>query len=212
MFKEDLARKHIACDPYQAMDYRHIQLLYSILADIQPKHACEVGSCYGASTVAFLSAWWDNHVNRVTCIDPEHHREVFELARMAVLPHGSDSLFTVVTGKSEDVLPGLDPFPDFLFLDGDHSVEQMVKESRIVQAYRPNVVCIHDSTAVIAGYNCCPGPQYMKQYLQTHGYLCIEDSIKRDGERTERGFLCAVRDGLPITYRLAVECFQSGCV
>lgn len=195
MFDTALAERYIAYDPYQAMDLRHIRLLYELLAAIKPEVAVEVGVCYGASLTAFRMAFAQRHVKKVIAIDPDPHNVA------------NDLYMEIRHGLSQEILPTLNF--DFVFLDGDHSVEQAYREAPIINAKRPRVVCAHDTTALIAGYTCCPGPQHMKRWLQTNGYFILEDSMVRENERTNRGFLAAFRN--VDDWELGVEAFKKVC-
>ena len=115
-----------------------------------------------------------------------------EVRSLAGLLRCDPSRFTLVEESSLAALPGLEY--DFLILDGDHTCEHVMKEAAIIEAARPQVVCAHDTTAGLAGYPQCEGPAYLKHRLQTGDYYCLEDNLKRPGERTERGFLFATTD------------------
>lgn len=174
---------------YMNMDLTHIRMLYDILSLGAFHHVLEIGSFDGASAIAFISALNDNHIDRVTFCDthfqPRFHRVVDEaLYKSGVILREYSSL--KVLGDEEF---------DFVLIDGDHSLQNVREEFKLLRKYKIKHLAAHDTNSSAVGIAACEGAAYLKQELfNDPEYQVIEDCQIRPNEKTNRGFMFATID------------------
>ncbi len=174
-------------DPKMAMDKRHIYLMHDILCHWPFESALEIGSFVGASGTAFVEAINKGAAMQAMFCDitlmPNLHK---------VLGNCKDqSRVETHRGKSVEAL-GSERYFDFVFVDGDHSLEGVKPEIEHLMRRRPLCVMGHDTNNTAIGYPMSEGALALKKkFLADAEYLCLEDKTKRDGEWTERGLFFA---------------------
>lgn len=159
-----------------SIDYRHACIIFGLLCLDKYEHVVEIGALHGAITCVVRAA----HSGPFTVIEPYIQKELEELD------------VEIVQASSEIVLPYLRY--DFIIVDGNHSKEQVAKETAILLSHRPRVIVAHDTSANIAKYGGCVGPPYLKHTLQSKDYFILEDNLDRPGEKTDRGIIFATWD------------------
>src|SRR5262249_2650175 len=83
---------------------------------------------------------------------------------------------------------------DFVFIDGDHSLDAGIIETDAMLEIRPLCIMAHDTSTSVAKPGTADGPAHLKQTFQTHpDYFCLEDNRQRSGEVTWRGMFLATR-------------------
>lgn len=180
--------------PEVAMDVRHVFALADVLRAWPFKHALELGSFNGASSTAFIEA-----IN-----SGEGLGESGDALFCDVSP--SDSLVSVVLNcrhpervnvtpqPSWAVLDSALPF-DFVLVDASHDIDSVSIELKKLLRRRPLCVMAHDTSATEHGYSKCEGAALLKKkFMEQPDYGCIEDAVKRPGERTERGLFLATQN------------------
>jgi len=100
------------------------QLLYRIVADLQPASVIELGTCLGATSIYLQKAAPDAKVYTL-----EGSPETAEIARETFRNAGLDKI-ELITGNFDDTLPGiiksLDKV-DFVFVDGNHQKDATLR-------------------------------------------------------------------------------------
>lgn len=190
-------------DDPNPIDARHCNWLRSILLSGHFKRVCEIGSHKGFSTTAFLDALGAGTVEEVHICEPHPQRELLNL----IDGHSKRNRIKLHRCNSVDFLDSDTNF-DFLFLDSDHREEVTLAElERLLPA---NLLCVaaHD-TGSYGRYPQCDGPMHLKAVYQAEAYSCIEDSLYRKGERTERALFVACRT--PEVYASVLEGYRSHC-
>jgi hypothetical protein len=182
--------------PETAMDKRHIFMLHEILCAWPFKSALEIGSFKGASATAFIEA-----INRGVGLGESGGALFCDVSV-------SDSLIEVVTSCRYPDRVRITPQPswavldsaedyDFVFVDAAHDLDSVSVEIKKLLRRRPLCVMAHDTNATAAGYSKCEGAQLLREtFMKQAGYRCIEDCVKRSGERTDRGLFLATHGDL----------------
>lgn len=166
------------------IDLRHLRWLHAVLMSGRFRRVLEIGSYHGYSTTAFLAALEAGKVGEVHLCEPHPTAELLErIAGTGAVLHAE---------RSVDLLAA-DADWDFVFVDGDHFEANVKEEARLLIAAGVRCVMAHDTSAASI-YPECDGPQHLKAAFQAAGYFCCEDSLKREGERTERGMFFAALD------------------
>ncbi len=188
--------------PEVSMDARHVFMLHDILCLGHFSEALELGSFSGASSTAFIEAINIEHLDRVTFCDVSIQESLVDV----VLNCRFKDRTRVTPQPSWVVLNSKEPF-DFVLVDAAHDAESVGLELKHLLRRRPRCVMAHDTNATAEGYSACEGAQMLKRSFESHpDYLCIEDSQRRPGERTERGLFFATTD--EELYRIAREVFN----
>tara|TARA_R110000868_G_C10831439_1_gene759408 strand:- start:656 stop:1279 length:624 start_codon:yes stop_codon:yes gene_type:complete len=169
------------------IDQTHIRLLNSILTVGQFNHALEIGSFDGASAVAFIAAINDESLKRVDFCDPNFQPRFYDVLQMC-------SRQNDVTLHYCPSNQAICPKYDCVFVDGDHRLEIVSEEARMLIESNIQTVIAHDTNASNVGFRMCEGAGYLMQHLVENGYSVIQDCIDRPGERTDRGFMFATKD------------------
>jgi len=166
-------------------DARHIACLREICLGTDWKHALEVGSWTGCSTVAFLAGLGSGSIEWFSACDVGFTDEFHEATRghpVALLQH-----------RSVEVLAGEGDF-DLIFVDGDHSLETGIEEAKQIIRRQPRCVVAHDFNSMHVGFGNCEGPAHLHAELIRDGWVVISDMKDRAGEVTKRGFMAATKD------------------
>lgn len=185
----DLARypEQIWDCPSGSIDRRHLFWMYDILASGLFRQALEIGCLNGVSSTAFLEAIRCQALPKATFCDLEFRPSWTAARDCCPFPDRIDQF----EGRSVDLLRQENEF-DFIFVDGDHRLETVREEVECLLRRRPLCVMAHDTNAQACGFANCDGPPLLKWRFQTTaGYLCLEDSIARPGEATQRGLFLA---------------------
>lgn len=158
-----------------------MKLLYNILTTARFRKVLEIGCYNGASTSAFVQAINDGANFELHLCDP-HFRDGLKrtvgMCKRRVFLHERRSL---------DVI---DRSFDFIFVDGDHSYENVREEVALLLKHNVRSVVAHDTHEPH-----CEGSVYLAEtYRASRGHLCLEDALPRPGEWTHRGFFFATRD------------------
>jgi predicted O-methyltransferase YrrM len=137
--------------------------------------------------VAFLEACKAGKVAEVHLCDPVISEELERL----VGTYNLGDRVQIRPMRSVDLLRERAPY-DFVFVDGDHSAENVKLETELLLEQKTPCVMAHD-VSVAPLYPLCDGPQHLQSVFQASGYLCAVESILRQAEQTERGMLLAAR-------------------
>lgn len=174
-------------------DLRHILWVYNVLLAYPFKHILEIGPLYGASTVAFIEALNQGANFTVTLCDVN----ITDHLRKLVDQSGHKDKFNLCEDNSVDLLAKHPKQFDFILIDGDHGRWHMKNEMQQLFARQWTCVMAHDTTNQISDkwkkWGDLSGPAYLKRELQKRFY-CIEDSLVRKNEETERGMIFATED------------------
>lgn len=100
-------------------------LLYSLVFGLKPRRCLEIGTFRGGSAAVICAAMDDNGFGRLACVDPEPRIPPEIRERIAARA-------TVVQGSSPEVLERAREAAggrfDFALIDGDHSVEGVLRD------------------------------------------------------------------------------------
>jgi ADP-heptose:LPS heptosyltransferase/SAM-dependent methyltransferase len=171
-----------------SLDPRHLYWMFDVLAAGQFQHALEIGCLNGASSTAFVEAINRQFLQRATFCDIDL-RETFH----SVIERAQDrSRAQTFQGRSVDFLKSTTDAFDFVFIDGDHRLDNTRQEVELLLQRNTLCVMAHDTNVQSFGYGDCDGTPYIKWRFQTApGYYCLEDNAVRPGEDTGRGLFFA---------------------
>lgn len=171
------------------MDVRHILILHNMLLFPYFSKVLEIGTHYGLSTTAFIEA----NIKRDDKLEIHLCDIKFEdSARRLCQEIANVSLHEL---RSSDYLQNSPKF-DFALLDGSHIAEDVEDEFEYLCLNGIDTLMLHDvNTQLLPENKDTPwydGPMFLKQKLMASpDWLCLEDSLFREGERTERGLFFA---------------------
>jgi hypothetical protein len=179
--------------PEVAMDKRHVFLLHDILCSWPFENALEIGSFNGASSTAFVEA-----INKGSGLGKLGNATFCDVAPthslMSVVRNCRPHYRVDVTSRTSCEVLDSDESFDFILVDGNHDAESVAKELMRLIVRKPLCVMAHDTNATEAGYPACEGAKLLKDTFKSMGWKCLEDSKRRDGERTERGLFFATQN------------------
>jgi len=177
-------------DCHQAsVDRRHLFWMFDILCAGGFRHALEIGCLNGASSTAFVEA-----INREALLQATFCDIDIRPTLRATLDHCRfpDRVRTF-EGRSGSMFATQERF-DFVFVDGDHRLQTVLREVDWLLECRPVCVMAHNTNAQAAGFADCEGPPLLKWRFQVaSSYLCLEDNAVRESEATQRGMFLATR-------------------
>lgn len=197
---EDLARMF----PPESMwntDATHVRMIYKILLMGGFETTLEIGSHNGTSAVAFIGALNEGVIKKASFCDVNFLPRFHDLIACCNKPI-EVTLFEC--GSS-----ALQQSYDLVYVDGDHSLENVRRELAYIRQYEPNTVLAHDTNAYqlylkrVAvrpdqysrdGGADFVGPPYLMEQLKLDGYYVCEDRKCRQGEKTHRGLSMATRN------------------
>lgn len=171
------------------MDVRHILILHNILLFPSISRALEIGTHYGLSTTAFIEA----NIKRNDKLEIHLCDIKFEDSARRLCQEITDVRLHEL--RSSDYLQNSPKF-DFALLDGSHIAEDVEDEFEYLCLNGIDTLMLHDvNTQLLPENNETPwfdGPMFLKQKLMASpDWLCLEDSLYREGENTERGLFFA---------------------
>lgn len=180
------------------MDYRHILILHNILLFHSFTRVLEVGTHYGLSTTAFIEA---NHIRNKKL---EIHLCDIKFENSAKMLCREDCMVQFHEMKSSIYLPDAPKF-DCALLDGSHIAEDVEDEFEYLCLNGIDTLILHDvNTQLLPENKDTPwydGPMFLKQKLVTSpDWFCLEDSLFRKGEKTERGLFFATTKKIVYDY------------
>lgn len=195
------ARKHL-----WSMDLLHAQMIQRFIKESGLKNVIEVGCAFGVSTSHIINAL-DNE-GSITLIDIEFSDNIRLLLKK--LTESQDSNINVECILSRSTQKENDQYVltknvnenSVIILDGDHSLEVVSEEIRIIlqNQTRPAAIVLHDTGSIYG----CPGPKEAERILQSNGYLIVKDEKSRPEMRTERGLSLCVKPNYLVSAKLAV--------
>ncbi len=164
--------------PPMSMDLRHVEMLKDLLLATKPAVAVEIGSFKGHSTTAFLKAMEDL---------PDMQFHIVELAP-------TPELLKMIEGRKNITLHrkaywDLDiPGAGLVFVDGSHEWPALA-DTLTCLAQNVPVIAFHDTQAQAHGIPGCWGSALASKITSSSpSRFWYEDSEKREGEWTHRGF------------------------
>ena len=181
--------KWIPNEDLWGMDYRHILILHNILLLPSFVRTLEIGTHYGLSTTAFIEA------NYLRSNKLEIHLCDINFEYSAKMLCQRDSNVQFHEMKSSEYLSNAPKF-DFALLDGSHIAEDVEDEFEYLCLNGIDTLMLHDVNTQLLHENketpWFDGPMFLKQKLvSSPDWLCLEDSLYRTGEKTERGLFFA---------------------
>lgn len=185
------------------IDARHVLILYNILLSCSFKRVLEVGTHNGFSTTAFIEAYKRKALTEIHLCDIHFSDHIKNICTNYV----NISLHEM---KSVSYLENAPKF-DFVLLDGSHISEDVQDEFEYLSMNKTTTYLLHDvNTQLLPEYRDTPwydGPMLLKNKLNSsNDWLCLEDSLFRINEKTERGLFLATRD--KNAYLHAKRCFD----
>jgi len=143
---------HLFCGPLYwpntfptGIDEATAEFLYSIARLTRPEVAVEIGTANGNASIAIGQALEDNKRGVLYTFDPQEQ----ELVHIAIKKSGLKNRIKYIIGYSTNALPKLNFSKlDFVFIDGDHSYENVKKDFDLVKDLIPmgGIVVFHDTT------------------------------------------------------------------
>jgi hypothetical protein len=189
----DMAYARCFAIPEMAVDKRHIFIMHDILRSWPFRSALEIGSFNGASATAFVEA-----INSGEGLGESGHATFCDVqpthSLKAVAANCKHAGRVTITDQPSHVVLESQYDYDFIFVDGRHDLESVSRELKPLLRRKPLCVMAHDTSATDAGYRLCEGAKLLKDTFKALYGNHIEDSVLRDGERTERGLFFATND------------------
>ena len=177
------------CDhPDWLTDIRHVKVIYEFLMANDFTRVAEIGSYSGVSTAAFIEALNQGKNFKLHIAEPNPTRQLEALLSMCKKP--DNVVLHVKTG--EHLLEHWTGF-DFVFIDGNHSIDAAGAELLMVLRNEIPTVMAHDTnlTSLDSNYD-GKGAELLGRVLKSHkDYYWVEDKEKRPDEHTERGLFFA---------------------
>jgi len=185
------------------IDIRHVYILYNILLSCSFECVLEIGTHNGFSTTAFIEAAKRGSVKEIHLCDIHFSEHIKEIC--SVYPN-----IELHEMKSAEYLKSAPQF-DFVLLDGSHISEDVQDEFEYLSMNKTSTYLLHDvNTQLLPDSKDTPwydGPMLLKnRLLSSNNWLCIEDSLLRENEKTERGLFLATKDRQ--IYSHALSCFE----
>jgi len=169
-------------------------ILYNILLSNRYARVLEIGSYYGASTTAFIEALDQG------CQFELHLCDICfkDIVRRLCEKHFVEGKVFFHECASSDYLMKAPAF-DFAFLDGSHIAEHLQDEFELLSMQNTETYVLHDTrTQLLPESKYTPwfdGPLLISNKLKSSpDWLCLEDSIDRQGEQTKRGLFFATKN------------------
>jgi hypothetical protein len=177
--------------PEESVDLRHVNWLCDVLLSCPFQRTLEIGCGNGASATAFCEALSRDGSFHAHFCDPGFRPSFHGVILRKRVRSGKIHLHNMRSCEFIQI-QAVQGF-DFVFVDGDHSLETVRSECQWLLKMRPAVVMAHDTTCRIRGrdFDWCDGPEFLKWSFQDAGYFCLEDSQYRPGEYTDRGMFAA---------------------
>lgn len=169
--------------PEWEMDARHTAWIGRTAMSGRFRRVLEVGTFQGFSTRPLLEAVKAGAVDELHLCDPVVTGQLREL----VASFDLGSKVTLHERRSVDLLTEDAAF-SLVVIDGDHSIENVTEEARLLLAAGVRSIFAHDTA--IAGW----GPERLKAEFIQAGYFAFEDAENRPDERTARGLLWAAKE------------------
>jgi predicted O-methyltransferase YrrM len=166
------------------IDHRHWKMLMELTVACRAQRVLEIGSWRGCSTSAFVSLLQSGDITQLDVCDIQIQPEVRQMCQgTCARLHERESL-----GLLQD---WSGPWPDLVFVDGDHRTDCVRAELDLLQNGRIPSLIAHD-TGYLTTDEYGPNARLYKARLQAHPHwLVLEDNFWRKGERTNRGLLFA---------------------
>jgi hypothetical protein len=188
-------------DTVMMADVRHIAVISELMKMETWKNVLEIGVWKGSTTKAFLDGLKNNTIEKLTCCDVDFKPEFQKVIE------GYD--VELKKCDSVNVLKSCEEY-DVVFVDGDHSFMQGLKETKEIIRREPRLVIHHDVTASLCGFKGCEGPAYAYAEMQANGWTCIVDCRERgNGEKTQRGMMFSTKDEK--VAQMIRNCFKLYC-
>ena len=117
-------------------------LIYALITSLRPEHVLEIGTAHGGLAAIICAALEHNGTGQLTMIDPEPTITPNTWERLGNRAH-------LITAYSPQGLPSVegDLRFDFVFVDGDHSVEGVARdlEGVLPLLNAPAYILFHDA-------------------------------------------------------------------
>lgn len=183
--------------PVMWMDSIHVEAVYRLCMECHFRRVLEIGCWDGYSTSALVQAKLDAALGELTCCDIDIKPTMF-----AMLKKCRDQ-WRLWQQDSLTVL-GEIGYCDMVLVDGDHSMETVKAEMRIIlQRFWPTIIA-HD----VGPGSGEPGPPWMMRQLRAmREWYVISDEQPREGMRTDRGLMLATT--VKAVYDKAVPIFAA---
>lgn len=148
-----------------AIDQQTAEFLYSIIRMTTPEVVIEIGTANGNSAIAIGQALEDNGIGKLYAIDPDKQ----ELVLLAIKKAKLQKRIEYITDYSFNAIPSLQlKHVDFVFIDGDHSYENVVIDFNLVKnLLMPGGIIVFHDTIFHSG------PKQFVQELQKEGTFDI---------------------------------------
>lgn len=159
------------------IDILHRQMIYTILCNGNFKYSLEIGSWDGGSAPAFIEAINKCRLISADFCDINFQPRFFEVLKTCV----RSEKIICYNCKSIDIK--YDKY-DFVFVDGDHSLENVTAETKLLLSCKVETIMAHDT-------NIMPGPAHLMSELLRNGYYVLHDCKKRENSHTDRGLMFA---------------------
>lgn len=120
------------------------ELLYALIRILRPEIVVEIGTAKGYSAIAIAQALEDNNKGKLYTIDPVEQ----ELVKIAIKKSGLGHRINYIIDYSTNAIPRLKlPKIDFIFIDGDHSYENVSADFDLVKDSIPKggLIAFHDT-------------------------------------------------------------------
>lgn len=173
-------------------DLRHVRLIHDDLMSGKFNRVLEIGSFLGFSTCAFLDALKRGAIRELHICDIMPQPQLLA----AIKFYGLEGRVVIHRERSTELL-ARDRAWDFVFVDGDHSIDNCRREAELLLAMEVPVVYAHDTAGHMfepwKTWSTLEGPpELARMFRADPRYVCSEDCSMRTNEFTQRGLFRAV--------------------
>lgn len=141
---------NLLCGPFYwpntfptSIDEATAGVIYGLARLVRPKIVVEIGTAKGISAIVIAQALDDNNKGKIYTIDPVEQ----ELVKIAIRKSGLSHRIEYIIDYSYNAIPKLNlPKIDFVFIDGDHSYENVLADFNLVKdsVVRGGLIVFHD--------------------------------------------------------------------
>ncbi|MFY9727193.1 MAG: class I SAM-dependent methyltransferase [Bryobacteraceae bacterium] len=198
-------------EPAWAIDLRHVLIIYDLLSSGMFGHALEIGAHYGASTCAFVEAAEHSSELRVTVCDSAITGVVRELVQQSVAAPRCQFLECDSAEGLQQLRKRRMPV-DVALLDGSHVFHVNATEAAFLRCLGTQTLLLHDICTPShdrygRNYQFDGPKKLLERFRNASSWFAVEDSVARDGERTDRGLALVTRTRR--IWERAVEVFSA---
>lgn len=178
--------KHLIDPDRVAMDWRHVQMIHSVLVSERPESIVEIGTFWGFSSTAIVEAVEQcPEIKRATFVDMNYTPQ-FKDCILPALNQQEGLQFSCYTGLSSEFSGS----GDCWIIDGDHH-QYAVMDYGLARRNGAKIIIAHDTNPNLHQENNWGSIQIGKIMLQDAVCVFNDCKYRGDDEHTDRGLSIA---------------------